>query len=86
MFLTHVADFVRVASADVRSRHRYALTERSGPPERKPQAGLREPGAALPGGADQQRPAETQGMTEEVCFYCLFSFYFTISMNNKYNC
>lgn len=46
---------------DIRSRHWHSLTERSGPAKRKSQAGLREPGAAISAGADQQRLAKTEG-------------------------
>lgn len=46
---------------DFRTRHWHSFTERSGPPERKPQVGLGEPWAALSAGADQQRLTKTQG-------------------------
>ncbi len=59
--LSPLADFMSVTSADFGPRHRDSLTERSGPPKRKPQAGLGEPGAALSAGAEQQRLTKTEG-------------------------
>lgn len=64
-FSSALSSYIFVSPLDFRTRNWNSLSQRSGPAERKPQAGLREPGAAFPAGANQQRAAQTQGARQQ---------------------